>query len=408
MMIQALLFLLLLFVSFLNDSTCQCQAMSVHSYGGSSSLAIASHRREYNDTKPVQPWLVSTNDGDDDGDDHCFGIDFGRACSPEAVQKALRDELDKRRRRRRRRRRSHGGGTSKSKSQSKQTQSIQWHPFQGPDGRHGNVSTTKLGGDWVLAQSEQVAINCTAEEVLLAYLSGQLQQRWNQETVLDCTITRMDSSTKNSNNSNINNNKADGDRPLRPVSPIPRRGRIPWKRGAEGVQPKQPAEQPHTSTSSSSYYRQDLVLKSQRIIRRHTGIMRYSQQIVIDRVGVDVDNYSYCVAVRLLDPTSTTTTATTATRCKPFEALSVYVHLQPVVLLEQQLLDHDDDDDASNHNNRGVRIYAAGVMKVNRRVVPNLIVFDASGIAGSMAGKGTLWLAAHFKERYEKRKQNNE
>ena len=41
-----------------------------------------------------------------------------------------------------------------------------------------------------------------------------------------------------------------------------------------------------------------------------------------------------------------------------------------------------------------VRIYAAGVFRVNRRVVPNLVVFDASGIAGDMASKGTLWLAA--------------
>ena len=46
-----------------------------------------------------------------------------------------------------------------------------------------------------------------------------------------------------------------------------------------------------------------------------------------------------------------------------------------------------------------MQIYAAGLMKVNRRVVPNLIVFDASGIAGDQAGKGTLWLSAHFTER---------
>ena len=46
-----------------------------------------------------------------------------------------------------------------------------------------------------------------------------------------------------------------------------------------------------------------------------------------------------------------------------------------------------------------VRIYAAGVFRVNRRVVPNLVVFDASGIAGDMAGKGTLWLAGHFERR---------
>ena len=38
-------------------------------------------------------------------------------------------------------------------------------------------------------------------------------------------------------------------------------------------------------------------------------------------------------------------------------------------------------------------------MEVNRKVVPNLIVFDASGIAGDQAGKGTLWLAGEFEER---------
>lgn len=44
-------------------------------------------------------------------------------------------------------------------------------------------------------------------------------------------------------------------------------------------------------------------------------------------------------------------------------------------------------------------IYAAGVMQVNRKVVPNLVIFDASGIAGSMAGKGTLWLSSFFDQR---------
>ena len=38
-------------------------------------------------------------------------------------------------------------------------------------------------------------------------------------------------------------------------------------------------------------------------------------------------------------------------------------------------------------------------MQVNRRVVPNLVIFDASGIAGDMAGKGTLWLSGHFEQR---------
>ena len=32
-----------------------------------------------------------------------------------------------------------------------------------------------------------------------------------------------------------------------------------------------------------------------------------------------------------------------------------------------------------------VRIYAAGVFRVSRRVVPDVVVFDASGIAGDQA-----------------------
>ena len=85
--------------------------------------------------------------------------------------------------------------------------------------------------------------------------------------------------------------------------------------------------------------------------------MKYTQQIKIDSVGED----SYCVSIRL-DPKATSTT----TR-KPFDKLSVYVGLE--------------------QNGENVDIYAAGIMKVNRKVVPNLVIFDASGIAGSMAGK---------------------
>ena len=120
-------------------------------------------------------------------------------------------------------------------------------------------------------------------------------------------------------------------------------------------------------------YRQDLVLKSQRVIRSHTGIMRYCQRVTIDKIGND----TYTVLVRLDPPGS----ATTAKR--PFESLSVYVGLQQA--------------------GENVDIYAAGVMKVNRNVVPNLVIFDASGIAGSMAGKGTLWLAGHFAQKRRRR-----
>ena len=97
--------------------------------------------------------------------------------------------------------------------------------------------------------------------------------------------------------------------------------------------------------------------------------MRYSQLITIDQVGES----NYCVRIKL-DPNDANSTLR-----KPFDALSV------VVSLQQEGCD--------------VSIYAAGVMKVNRKVVPNLVIFDASGIAGSMAGKGTLWLAAHFEQK---------
>ena len=80
---------------------------------------------------------------------------------------------------------------------------------------------------------------------------------------------------------------------------------------------------------------------------------------------------AFCAFVQL-DPEQVSTAK------KPFNALSVYVGLQ-----------QEGDD---------VRIYAAGVMEVNRKVVPNLVVFDASGIAGDQAGKGTLWLNGHFEQ----------
>lgn len=242
----------------------------------SSSVAIANYQSEYEKENKLTKLHQPSN------------FSFGRFQSPQAVKRAL---------------------------DSCRSTASSFKLFQGKDGRKGNVSSTKLGGDWVLAESEQIAAQCTTEEVLEAYLSGDLQRHWNEDTVLDCTITRQ------------------------------------------------------TPREEEAYYQQDLVLRSQRIIRRHTGIMRYSQRIAIDKVGKD----DYCVSVRL-DPSASTTTAR-----KPFESLSVYVNLQ--------------------QEGTDVRVYAAGLMQVNRKVVPNLIVFDASGIAGSMAGKGTLWLAAHFQER---------
>ena len=190
---------------------------------------------------------------------------------------------------------------------------------QGRDGRQGFVSSTNLGRDWVLAESKQVAMDTTPQHVLEAYLSGKLQTKWNSDSVLSCQFT-----------------------------------------------PNYDDETPH--------YRQDLVLKSQRVIRRQTGIMRYSQRIVLDRIGTDESNAAYCAYVTLdkTQPSSDTTLS-------PFAALHVYVQLEP--------------------QGRDTNIYAAGLFRVNRQVIPHLIIFDAAGIAGTMAGKGTLWLAAQFRKR---------
>lgn len=186
--------------------------------------------------------------------------------------------------------------------------------YTGKDGRTGFVCSTQLGGDWVLAESEQVAPSCTCEQVIAAYLDGELSKRWNADKIKDVTLSSQ--------------------RPL---------GR-------------------------DACYRMDLKIHSQRIIRSHTGVMRYGQRVTVDKVGRD----GYCASV-VLDPEQVSTAR------KPFNTLSVYVGLQQA--------------------GADVRIYAAGVMEVNRRVVPNLVVFDASGIAGDQAGKGTLWLAGHFEER---------
>jgi hypothetical protein len=193
--------------------------------------------------------------------------------------------------------------------------------FHGKDGRKGFVSSTKLGGDWVLAESEQIAPDCTTEDVLKAYLTGVLQEQWNKKEVLECKF-KVDHFGK--------------------------------------------------------CYHQDLVLRSQRVIKSQTGIMRYSQRIAIDKIG----DQNYTVMVHL-DPKHQSRSTTDK---KPFESLSVYVGLE--------------------QKNKNVHIYAAGVMKVNRKVVPNLILFDASGIAGQMAGKGTLWLAALFEQKRQAREKS--
>ena len=190
------------------------------------------------------------------------------------------------------------------------------------DGRKGQVCTTKLSGDWVLAESEQIAPSCTIHEVLHAYLDVNLQKHWNSDKIADLRVHCIN-------------------------------GRPRFRGSGSG-------EEPH--------YEQDIWLHSQRVIRSHTGPMRYTQRIRVDQVGKS----SYAVLVDLAQRQTTTVR-------KPFESLNVYVGLE--------------------QRGKDVHIYAAGVFEVNRKVVPNLLVFDASGIAGDLAGKGTLWLAAHFRKR---------
>ena len=144
----------------------------------------------------------------------------------------------------------------------------------------------------------------------------------------------------------------------------------------------------------SYFYLQDLLLKSQRVIRSQTGHMRYQQIIEIDKVG----QHNYSILVRLLKNKNSKrendvlleeqvniNSAITTNVKKPFESLVVYVGLEQM--------------------GSDVKIYAAGVFEVNRKVVPKIIVFDTSRFAGSIAGKGTLWLAGYFENASMKRKQ---
>ena len=165
-------------------------------------------------------------------------------------------------------------------------------------------------GDWVLAESKQIAKNCRPVEVLSAYLDGANQKKWNEDKVQDIEITR----------------------------------------------------------TGPGIYRQEMVLKPQRVLTGKTTVMRYTQMIRVDKIG---DGYNAFVE---LDAN-----ARTNTKQRPFDILAVNVGLEQV--------------------GKDVHIYAAGLMRVNRNIVPNLIVFDASGIAGAMAGKGTLWLSSHFTRR---------
>ena len=283
-------------------------------------VAITGYRDKYDHSRRQQD-LVH---------DKAHEFSFERFQSPSTIQKALKN--------------------TKRKSPFKR--------HHGKDGRKGHVSNTKLVGDWVLAESKQVAVQCTTKEVLQAYLTGDLQQQWNDKEVMECSFKKKSFA-----------NHSD------------ERGKAKMKdnligRASNFKSPSRDSIVENTRNKSGrkdygKYYQQDLVLRSQRIIRSHTGIMKYSQIITIDKVGRD----GYVVLVHL-DPEKQNASATAK---KPFDSLSVYVGLEQM------------GDDA--------HIYAAGVMKVNRKVVPNLVVFDASGIAGGMAGKATLWLAGYFDQR---------
>lgn len=239
----------------------------------------------------------------------------------------------------------------KKKTLRKRKYKFQW--YQGKDGRHGYVRSIPLGNDWVLAESKQIVTGCTSSETILkTYLNGTLQRIWNPTQVQDCTITLV--------------------------------------RESEEKEIGIKDEKKMTTTTNGiipSYYHQDLILHSQRVLRGHTGPMKYRQKICIYKIGQN-GHYTVSVTMDNNNNKNDATKQTTSTRKKPFEQLYVYVNLQP-------------DTTKSNC----FQIYAAGLMKVNRQVIPNLLIFDASGIAGNMAGKGTLWLVAYFDQQQRKRQK---
>jgi hypothetical protein len=265
--------------------------------------------------------------------------------------------------------------------------SFKW--FEGKDGRRGHVSSTKLGGDYVLAESEQIAVDCRTEDVLRVYLSGELQALWNSKNCLECHITKFKKNNNYPSHLSYTPEPATKPRKLNFWSGRPNGGT-----DEKGEMQKHKSNK-NASLKDSYFYLQDLLLKSQRVIRSQTGPMRYQQIIEIDKIG----QQNYAILVRLLKNKKNSkrenndllekheylNSAVTTTVNKPFESLEVYVGLEQM--------------------GRDVKIYAAGVFEVNRKVVPKIIVFDTSGFAGSLAGKGTLWLAGYFENASIKRKQ---
>ena len=373
-MSTSLILLLVAEVLILLSLMCAVDSIAVN---GGNNIGIASFRKEYDDPIHQKPLRVQQQHhsrdysggierSHDDDIDMLENFLFERYQSPISIQEALETIR---------------GGNVKKK----------FKYYKGKDGRKGYVSTTKIGkSDWVLAESQQIAINCTTKDVLKAYLSGELQAKWNSDKLINCTFTKLPLSKSSSDDEDNGSCSADGD-----------------ETDDSGI-----GDPDNDGDHGRYYYQQDLVLHSQRVITSHTGIMRYSQSIHIDQIGHSNDKY--CAHIKLIEPKATTTSEssngkvssstsssppTTAkssntiedeailatTKKKPFNKLQVYVNLE-------------------QHGNN-VQIYAAGIMKVNRHVVPNLIIFDASGIAGTMAGKGTLWLSSYFDERHQQQQQ---
>lgn len=265
--------------------------------------------------------------------------------------------------------------------------SFKW--FEGKDGRKGYISSTKLGGDYVLAESEQIAFDCRTDDVLRAYLSGKLQSRWNAKDCIECHIMKFKKKNHPSHISHIRER----------ATKLP--GLNLWSFRPHDSTNGRVKIQRHESNYDDDnrkdryFYLQDLLLKSQRVIRSQTGPMRYQQIIEIDKVG----QHNYSILVRMFNNKNENyreknnsseekqdlNYAFTTTAKKPFESLEVYVGLEQM--------------------GNDVKIYAAGVFEVNRKVVPKLIIFDTSGFAGSLAGKGTLWLAGYFENASMKRKE---
>lgn len=378
----------------------------------STAVGIAKYRSDY-DNSTIQPNLIHN-------EAHSFS--FKRFQSPQSIRRALSDH----------------------EHDLERPSSFQYYHSK-VDGREGYISCIKLGNDYILAQSEQIAKQTQARDVLDVYLNGELQQKWNHKEVLNCKFHCKDIGDENghsgededededSNDVDVQNGAAG--LMLRGPSSfqlnklkqrlIPSTKTIIHNNSRNVDHAPSIAAASQTSTRSNSnennnhiesatgkYYEQDLTLKSQRIITSHTGIMRYTQIITIDQIGKN--NYSVIVRLddsngvdkkkekikkHLLETNSSSKnpslssspgqgeeeTERTATLLKPFDSLLVHVSLQQ----------RGDD----------VHIYADGIMKVNRKVVPNLIVFDASGIAGTMAGKGTLWLGAYFAEKNKNREK---